>query len=232
MEILRVKNLSVRIGEQKLLTDISFTVGAGQIVAVVGPNGAGKTTLMRALLGLLKFSGQVAWSKEARLGYVPQKMLVGRSLTLTVEELFLLKSPRSFWWRKKQANEWLKKLGAANLQTKLLTALSGGELQRVLIAYALAGGANVLCLDEPAAGLDVGGGQKMHELLHQLVHQEKLTIILISHELDVVYRFADEVLCLDKRLICSGTPEQTLTATTLQQMYGAHAGIYAHHRHG
>ena len=100
-----------------------------------------------------------------------------------------------------------------------------------MIAYALAGDVDVLCLDEPSAGIDIGGGQTVYSLLSDLRETERKTIALISHDIDVVFRHADQVLCIDKRMICNGKPAAVLTADTIERMYGAHAGLYHHHDH-
>jgi zinc transport system ATP-binding protein len=122
----------------------------------------------------------------------------------------------------------LARVGAEQLFSKQLSQVSGGELQRVMIAYALADGANVLCLDEPAAGIDMGGGQTVYELLKELSTQERRTIIIISHELDIVFKYADEVVCIDKRMICRGRPAAVLTSETIERMYGSHTAFYSH----
>lgn len=231
-QILTATKINVVIGGTKIVQDVSVQLNRGEVLAIVGPNGAGKTTLMKALLGLIPYSGRVSWAGGVRIGYVPQKVLLSRSFPLTVEELFLLKSPHGFWFRKKtSANQWLTRVGAGHLMGKSLAELSGGELQRVLIAYALAGNTNVLCLDEPSAGIDVGGGKTIYELLQELSDEHRRTIILISHDLDVVFKYADQVLCIDRRMICSGKPTAVLNAETMKVMYGEHASIYSHHKH-
>ncbi len=230
--ILIADHVSVRGFETDILQDISISLEPGQILAVVGPNGAGKTTLMKALLGLIPHTGSVVWTRGTRVGYVPQKVLISRSLPLTVSEFFSLKSKNSFWSSNTQTlSQWVERVGAQKLLKKRLADLSGGELQRVLIAYALLGDADVLCLDEPSAGIDVGGGETVYGLLSELSDEHRRTIILISHDLDVVFRYADQVLCIDKRMICTGRPASVLTAETLERMYGHHAGLYSHHDH-
>ncbi len=231
--VLTAKEVSVSLFGTKIIENISVDLSVGQVLAIVGPNGAGKTTFMKALLGLLPHTGSVLWAPSVRIGYVPQKVFISRAFPLTVEELFLLRrGTRAFWFRTGKATEhtkkWLSRVGAENLFKKQLAVLSGGELQRVMIAYALADDANVLCLDEPAAGIDIGGGQTIYSLLKDLSLQEQRTIILISHELDIVFRYADEVVCIDKRMICRGSPHVVLTAENIERMYGSHTALYAH----
>lgn len=230
--ILATNNVTVLRSGTKVVQDVSVSLESGQVLAVVGPNGAGKTTFMKAILGLLPFRGTVTWAKDVRIGYVPQKVSIPTSFPLTVEEFFLLKNKESFWFRKKgEKNVWLERVGASHLLRKKMAELSGGELQRVLIAYALHGNANVLCLDEPSAGIDIGGGQTVYGLLSELRATQNKTIILISHDLDVVFKYADQVLCIDQHQICSGRPASVLTAETIERMYGSHATLYSHHDH-
>lgn len=231
--VVRADGVSVTAPNAQLIEQISLQLSAGKVLAIVGPNGAGKTTLMKALLGLMPHTGTVTWAPGVTIGYVPQKVVVPRAFPLTVEELFLLRrGPFAFWFHSKKhvsvAKKWLARVGADDLLHKQMSHLSGGELQRVMIAYALADGANVLCLDEPAAGIDVGGGQTVYGLLKELSAEEQRTVILISHELDIVFRYADEVVCIDKKLICRGRPAAVLTAENIERMYGVHTGLYTH----
>jgi len=230
--ILTADNVTVLRSGTEVVQNVSVSLERGHVLAIVGPNGAGKTTFMKAALGLLPFRGTVTWAKDVRIGYVPQKVSIPTSFPLTVEEFFLLKNKESFWFRKSaQQNIWLERVGAAHLLSKKMAQLSGGELQRVLIAYALHGDANVLCLDEPSAGIDIGGGQTVYGLLSELRATQNKTVILISHDLDVVFKYADQVLCIDQHQICSGRPASVLTAETIERMYGAHATLYSHHDH-
>ncbi len=230
--ILTAEHITVARSSVDLVHDVSITVNRGEVVAIVGPNGAGKTTLMKALLDLTPTQGKVTWAPQVRIGYVPQKISISASFPLTVGELFLLKSKKSFWFSRADASdEWLCRVGADHLSHKKISQLSGGELQRVLIAYALQGGVDVLCLDEPSAGIDIGGGQTVYGLLSELRSVHHITVLLISHDLDVVFKYADQVLCIDQRMICMGKPASVLTAETLERMYGAHATLYPHHNH-
>lgn len=230
--ILTADNVTVSRSGKEVVQGVSVSLERGHVLAIVGPNGAGKTTFMKAILGLLPYRGSVTWAKDVHVGYVPQKVSIPSSFPLTVEEFFLLKNKESFWFRTKTPkNTWLARVGAEHLSHKKMSELSGGELQRVLIAYALHGDANVLCLDEPSAGIDIGGGQTVYGLLSELRASENKTIILISHDLDVVFKYADQVLCIDQHQICSGRPASVLTAETIERMYGSHATLYSHHDH-
>lgn len=232
-QILSAEHISVTRTGTEIVQDISLQLNKGEVLAIIGPNGAGKTTLMKALLGLLPSEGIINWDKSVRIGYVPQKVSISRSFPLTVQELFALKQKGVYLSHDKTKDPYtlFARVGIIKLLDKRLSDLSGGELQRVLIAFALVGDTNVLCLDEPSAGIDVGGGKTMYGLLRELSAEEERTIILISHDIDVVFKYADQVLCIDKRMICKGKPASVLTAETLERMYGGHTSVFTHHDH-
>lgn len=202
--ILSIKNLSVKFDEHVVLKDITFDVQRDDTVAIIGPNGAGKSVLFRAILGLIPYKGEVTWTSGTRVGYVPQKLSVGKDIPITVSEFLKAKEKNS-----KKIEEVLASVGikdGVTLKTKL-GALSGGEMQRVLIAYALLGDPHVLLFDEPTSGVDVVGEETIYALIHKLQKRVDLTIIFISHELEIVNQYAANVLCLNKEKICFGPPE-------------------------
>jgi zinc transport system ATP-binding protein len=227
--VLTVTNLKVAFDKNVVIDDLSFTVDAGDTVAVIGPNGAGKTVLFHTLIGLLPHTGHIEWAPDVKIGYVPQKLYVGNDIPLTVKEFFHLKSTHPH-----EIKRVLDSVGFTAGQEKLLKqklgTLSGGQLQRVLIAWALVGHPTVLLFDEPTTGVDVSAEESIYSLLRRLQLEEKLTIILISHELQVVYRYATNVLCLNREGICFGPPSQTLTPETLTRLFGENTAIY-HHQH-
>lgn len=228
MPILEVKNLKVELNHQPILEHISFAVEPGDTVAIIGPNGAGKTVLFKALMGLLPYSGEIIWKPEIKIGYVPQRFSVESSLPLTVKEFFNLKNISV-----QVADNVLKSVGFADHNSILhhpLGTLSGGQLQRVLIAWALTGIPDVLLFDEPTTGVDVSAEESIYNLLHRLQQEQHLTILLISHELQVVYRYATNVLCLNKEGLCFGSPQKTLTPKNLKELFGENTSIY-HHQH-
>ncbi len=233
MPILKVENLSVTLEGLEILKNLSFVVNEGEVTAIIGPNGAGKSVLLRTLIGLLPYEGGIHWREDVKIGYVPQKLSVERSLPLTVHEFFLLHE-KKFLLSGSSVN---KRIVGALREVELpesivgrrLGVLSGGELQRVLIAWALFDKPNVLIFDEPTAGVDVGGEETIYNVLHELQDRLGITIILVSHELNVVFRYATSVLCLNRMLVCSGTPEETLTPEQLRKLYGE--STYYHHLH-
>lgn len=234
MSLLSVKNLTVKLGEYTAIDRISFDLDKGDILAVIGPNGSGKTTLLRAILNLTPYDGEVSWDKDVRVGYVPQRFDFDRTFPITVREAFLLKKTKhGFWVGRKHADNEIKvalrAVGAQKLIDKQIGVLSGGELQRVLIAYSLIGKPDILFFDEPSSGIDVGGEETVYHLIHGLVLKTGLTVFLISHDIDVVFQHATKVICLNRQLICRGVPREVLTGEVLQKVYGHHVGKYEHH---
>jgi len=236
MSFLKVHDLSVRYGEQKVLDKISFSVEKGEIVAVIGPNGSGKTTLVGALIGLVPHVGEVIWTDRPTIGYVPQNIDFDRSFPLTVEELMLLRLPNHRFWRHDEgAHETvthaLKDVGASRLIEKPIGVLSGGELQRVLIASALLPNPSLLVLDEPSSGIDIEGEETIYGLIHRIAEERGMTVILVSHDLDIVFRYASKVVCVNRRLVCTGVPNEVLTPETLARAYAQPAHFH-HGDHG
>lgn len=226
--ILSVKNLSVKFDDHLVLNDISFDIERDDTVAIIGPNGAGKSVLFRAVLGLIPFEGKVTWAPGTKIGYVPQKLSVGKDIPLTVLE-FLKTKEKDLG----KIKEILASVGVKEgvvLKTKL-GALSGGEIQRVLIAYALLGDPHVLLFDEPTSGVDVAGEETIYGLIYKLQTRVDLTIIFISHELEIVNQYAANVLCLNKEKICFGPPRIAIDKANLERMYGEEIHLYKHHDH-
>ena len=224
--ILSVSNLNVKFNSHKILEDISFEVQRDDTLAIIGPNGAGKTVLFKCLLGLLSYEGEIKWASDAKIGYVPQRLNVGKDLPLTVEEFLRFKEKDS-----KKIESVLSQVGfetegahvihkGKRLLRTRLGVLSGGEFQRVLIAFALLGNPNVLLFDEPTSGVDVSAEETVYALINRLQKDKDLTIIFISHELEVVYRYAENVLCLNKEKVCYGPPREAIDKASLALLYG------------
>lgn len=226
--ILEVHNLAVKAGGINLVEKISFSVKRGETILVIGPNGAGKTTLFRALIGSIDYSGEIKWANGVTIGYVPQKVDLERDLPITVGEFFKLKANG---FGKKEIKEALADVKLdQNYLKKGISELSSGELQRVLIAWAVLGHPEVLLFDEPTASIDIAGQETIYELLHGLQDTHDLTLIMISHDLSVVYRYATQVLCLNKVQICYGKPREVITPEELSKLYGSEKTFY-HHLH-
>lgn len=234
--ILKVTNLSVEFNKHTILDNVSFEVVRDSTLVVLGPNGAGKSVLFRAMLGLIPYKGEISWAKDAKIGYVPQKLSVDKDLPLTVWEFLSLKeSNKEKIISAMTAVGFLQEAPHAHNDKRVfktsLGDLSGGELQRVLIAYALLGSPNVLLFDEPTAGVDVAGEETVYGLISKLKEDADLTIIFISHEIDIVNKYADSVLCLNKEKICFGSPKTVIDKNSLEKMYGPETHFYKHHDH-
>lgn len=229
--VLKVKNLNVILDGETILKNISFEIKPGEALAVIGPNGAGKSVLFRALLGLLSYEGKIEWAADLKIGYVPQKFFLEKDVPLTVEEFFLLKSP-SFWRRNPLFfNHLTDELTAFGLKPEILkkpvSELSGGQFQRIIIVWAMLDHPDVLLFDEPTANIDIGFEENVYQLLHKMQTERQTAILLISHDLHIIYRYAQQVLCLNRQVLCQGPTEETLTAEELKKIYGETA--FHHH---
>jgi len=228
MLALDVSHLTVALDGTRILDDLSFRVEAGTTLAVIGPNGSGKTILFRALIGALPVEGTLTWAADTRIGYVPQKLDIERDLPLTGLDFLEAKAAVSH----AGVGEIPRLLGLVNLPredaARPIGTLSGGQFQRLLLAFALMGRPTVLLFDEPTAGVDEPGEAGIYALLRRLQREEGLTLLLISHELSLVYRYADVVLCLSRRHVCLGPPLDILTPERLQEVYGTAMKFHLH----
>lgn len=225
---LDVEGLSVRLGRTEILRALSFGVPRGSALAVIGPNGSGKTVLFRALIGALPHGGRVRWAPGTRIGYVPQKLDIERDLPITGLDFLRAKAAVSG----ATAGDAARALELVSLSPsaadQTISAFSGGQFQRLLLACALMGKPTVLLFDEPTSGVDEPGEERLYEMIHRLQETERLTLLLISHELSVVYRYATNVLCLSREQPCFGPPEEILTPERIEQVYGT---PLKYHRH-
>ncbi|MBI2036805.1 MAG: metal ABC transporter ATP-binding protein [Candidatus Liptonbacteria bacterium] len=232
-KILDVRNLNVVFGDFIVLEDISFFVERGEALAIIGPNGSGKTTLFRALLSAIPYTGTVRWAPQTKIGYVPQKLDIDRQLPLTARDFLHSKARVSSAGREDVERAAASvRLEDAVLERNL-GELSSGQFQRAMIAFALIGKPNVLLFDEPTASVDVAGEEEVYETLHRLQDEHGLTLLLISHDLHLVYRHANTVLCVNRKRTCFGEPVETLTPETLARLYGHHPALFhnLHHDH-
>jgi len=235
--LLRVSNLCIKLNQHLILDGISFVVNKDETLAIIGPNGAGKTALFRAMLGLIPYTGTIDWKAGIKIGYVPQRFYVEPDIPLTTAEFIALKESDQKEIEIALAAVGFEKqiLGESHPVSDILNTrlgfLSGGELQRILIAWALVGHPDVLLFDEPTTGIDVSSEQTIYSLLHNLQEKEKLTIILISHEMHIVYRYATNVLCLNKKEVSFGPPRNVLDKQSLAKLFGEDIGLYHQHDH-
>jgi len=173
----------------------------------------------------------VQWKKEVRIGYVPQRFEFDKYVPINGEELLELKNNNLFLSKKRNYSELcsLVHLNPKKLKTPI-GLLSAGERQRILILWAIQDNPEVLLFDEPTSGVDVGAEESIYELLHELVHKKNITLLMISHDLNIVYRYADNVICINKELICHGEPQKVLSVESLQQLYGERELFYHPHK--
>lgn len=225
--ILKVEKLNVELDGEAIIKNLSFEVKRGDVLTILGPNGAGKTTLLKALLGVLPYQGKIEWQEGIKISYVPQRLPFIKDTPMSVLEFFQLKSKD-----KKEIKEVLSSVGfSENFLEKEIGALSSGQFQRVLIAWALAGDPDVLLFDEPTSGIDILGKETIYELLERLKKEKNFTMILVTHDLSVVYKFSNYVICLNKCPVCQGIPKEVLTNEALQKLYGEEVKFYEHHKH-
>lgn len=236
-EALEVNNLTVKYPQyaQPVIEGVSFTVAKNSIAALIGPNGSGKTTVIRAILGLIDYQGEIkVFDKPVRksyqrVGFVPQRFAFDPTFPITVYEFVaLVLYDEKEKEKQEKVGKSLSYVGAENLAGKKLSTLSGGQLQRILLARALVNNPEILLLDEPEAGVDVGGEQTFYDLMEKLVADKKITALIASHELDVVYTYAQQVICLNRRIICSGEPRKVLDQKTFEKLYGRELKFYGH----
>jgi len=223
--ILSVENLSVALGENQILQNISFSLKEKEVLVILGPNGAGKTMLLRTLLGLIPYTGTIQW-EEKKISYLPPQERINKQylLPLTVEEFLSLKkiSPEKI-------ERSLQEVGLdKTTKNHQIEKLSTGQFQRMLIAWALADNPHVLLFDEPTTGIDIGGEETIYSLLHRLWKEKNLTILLVTHHMHVVWEHATNVLCINNKLICYGAPQKILTKENLETIYGLGAKMYEH----
>ena len=228
-------NVSVTIGENSILEDITAFVPKGSCTAIVGPNGAGKTTLLLALLENIPYKGKIEicrkGGKKPKIGYVPQNFSFDRDLPVTVLEFMTMGIQKKPLWlgagkeQRIKAIELLSYVKSENLVGKKLGVLSGGEIQRVLLALALQQQPEIIILDEPTSGVDPGGGILFCELLDELRLRHGFTQLMVNHDLVTVTHHADHVICLNRKIIAQGSPREVLVPETLSAIFGLHMGL-------
>lgn len=241
----KIENFSVQAGSLTIFEDVNIHLHCGQLTALIGPNGAGKSTLLKAILGEVPHEGTLHYadaegrrSNQPVIGYVPQYLNFDVSAPISVKDIFLACLGEKPVWltsgRKLNARivKNLARVHAEHLLDRRLGALSGGELQRVLLALALDPLPDLLLLDEPVSGVDQNGLELFYEILAELREKEDMAILLISHDLNMVAKHADQVVLLNKGVVTSGTPEEVFADKRTRHIFGmlASAGKEAFNR--
>lgn len=224
--LLSVKNLSVSYNNEPIFHNISFDMHQGDVIMIIGPNGAGKTTLCKTLMGLITPStGSYHWHTK-KISYLPPQELLSRKNLppLSIADFFSFKNVTL-----EIITDTLQSVGLdKSILHKQFNELSTGQFQRMVIAWALCDNPDVLVFDEPTSGIDLGGAETIYSLLHSFWKQKKLSIMLITHDLSVVWEHANKVLCLNKKKYCMGSPQKILTPENLQNLYQSNIKFYIH----
>lgn len=234
---LRLNNVSVKIGTDSILKDVTLHVHCGELVALIGPNGAGKSTILKAILGQREYDGVIAFSapgmrhrKPPRIGYVPQSPAFDPGDPVSVADLFaccMSKRPAFLGISKSMREkilECLNRVHGADLIDKRVGTLSGGELQRVLLALALEPLPNILILDEPLSGVDVEGMSTLMDMLDEIRKTYDLSILMTTHDFGMLHRYADQVILIDHAVLKQGSAEEVLNSEEFQQVFHRKGG--------
>lgn len=234
LHCIKVHHFSVTLGHQNILQDINLHIHCGKLNVIIGKNGAGKSTLVKAILGEIPHEGRIVYqykkpgfqTKKLKIGYVPQALNIDKNTPVSVYDfmasymsrtpVFLRKSAKT----EKAVRECLAMLQVEDCMDKQLCNLSGGQLQRVLIALALVDEPQLLLLDEPVSGIDKNGMELFYETIDQLKKSYDLAIILISHDLEYVEKYADEVILLDHKILKRGTAQEVFASKEFEQTFG------------
>jgi len=237
-----VENVTVNYGPLVVVDDVSFDIEQGSIAAVIGPNGSGKTTLLRAILGLTPLrSGEITilgkhlHTMRQMIGYVPQRFEFDRDFPITVREFMdlarRLRCPRHIL--PARIAEKIKEVGLPKeVLDKHLGELSGGQLQRVLVAQGIINDPAILFLDEPSSGVDIAGEATIYSIIEHLNREHNTTVVMVSHDIGMISHVVDTVICINRKMLCFGPPRTALTAHRIEEVFGGHSSPYDHHQHG
>jgi zinc transport system ATP-binding protein len=212
--ILEVSNLGVKLSNQTILDDINFKLEKGTILAIVGPNGAGKTVLFRTLLNTIPYSGKIEWKGRVKIGYVPQILSV-HDIPISVKEFLSFKNSSNV-----DSSLSLVELDGKALSNKSLGVLSGGQLRRVLIAWAIIDEPNVLLFDEPTSGVDIDSEEAIYGMLKKLTKENEMTLLIITHDLHIVKEYSDYMLALNRCQMFFGDSKEIVNASLQNVIFG------------
>lgn len=231
MSLISAEGIGVQYGARRVLQHMNFSIDAGEVVTIVGPNGAGKSVFLRVLIGAEQPSeGRVNRTHGLAIGYVPQRLSIGQTMPMNVARFLALSSSQNA----SQNQAMLARVGIPDRAKEQMASLSGGEFQRVLLAHALLGEPQVLILDEPTQGLDQPAVAAFYRLIEEVRDERGCAILMVSHDLNVVMRRSDRVICLNGHICCEGTPSDVSLAPEYQALFGVdNEGALAlyHHEH-
>lgn len=231
---IKINNLSVSFGDEKVLDDVSLHMHCGELTVIIGQNGAGKSTLLRAILGQIPHEGNIEFketktgniSNVMKIGYVPQTLNIERELPMTVYDLFASFISKYPVWLPKsrklyaKIKEQLKLFSVEDCIDKQVGKLSGGQLQRVMLSIAVTPMPDLLILDEPVSGIDENGVRDFYRLVDEMKHKHDLAVLLVSHDLELVRKYADKVVLLDNTILCQGTPSEVFENDSFKKVFG------------
>lgn len=228
--LINLEHVYVVVDDKEILHDISFDVSIGQIITIIGPNGSGKSTLIKTILGIISpIKGQISIDPKVRFGYVPQEMKVNPILPMTVEVFLKLNYQKG---SVASYEETCELVGIKHICDRQLYQLSGGEKQKVLLAKALLEEPTMLILDEPIQGMDVSAQDEFYQLIETLRCEKKYSILMVSHDLYMVMKTTDQVICINRHICCSGTVQSVIASEAYQSVFGQrmleHITLYNH----
>ncbi|PVX39856.1 zinc transport system ATP-binding protein [Pasteurella langaaensis DSM 22999] len=228
--LIELKDICVNFGQKTALQHINMAVYPNAVTTIVGPNGGGKSTLLKVLLKLIKpSSGKIKYGKNVRIGYLPQKIHLDHSFPITVEKFLSLKKGIS----QSDIQQAIELLSIGHLIKNSLQKLSGGEMQRVLLARAILNKPNLLVLDEPTQGVDINGQVELYQLIHQTRKTLNCAVLMVSHDLHIVMADTNNVLCVNQHICCAGSPETISAEPAFIQHFGdqfaKNIAFYTHH---
>ncbi|MCD6034856.1 MAG: Zinc transporter ATPase [Rickettsiales bacterium] len=235
--IISLENISLVLEGKTILSHISLSVSAGEIVTIIGPNGGGKTSLLRLILGVLPLSkGTISRAANIAIGYMPQKLVIDPVMPMTVERFLRLYTSSG---NKKSIHDVMEETGITRLRSQQMHTVSGGEMQRVLLASALLSHApgkdspDLLILDEPSQGMDIRAQAEFYGLLERIRNHKHCGILMVSHDLHTVMKAADRVLCINRHICCHGKPEDVTQHPEYLALFGKEEArklaVYTHH---
>lgn len=224
--IVQVKDVDYAVGSKIILNKVTLQVKSGSVVTIIGPNGAGKSTLLKIILGLLRPTGGEALIREGtHIGYMPQRLHLDPSLPITVDYFLSLTTLPD----KLSVEEALESVGGKHLLRYSMHDLSGGEFQRVLLARALMSKPQLLVLDEPVQGVDISGQKAFYELLQKIRERWGCAMVMVSHDMHMVFSASDQVVCLNQHICCHGRPEKVMKDPSYVAMFGGQ--LFAPYKH-
>lgn len=228
--LLTINNLEISFnGLEPIVQNVSFDLKKGEAIAIIGPNGSGKTSILLSILRILPYKGEIILNTKTDIGYLPQKLEINKSLAITVRDFLTLNiDSRSNEEKNTIIKGMLAFLHSENLIDKQFVHLSRGQIQRILFIASILNNPEILLLDEPTSGADPTAEETIYHHIMELKETKNMGIIFVSHDLSIVHKLADKVLCLNKQMICFGEPNETLNENILKKLYGENIGIYEH----